>query len=95
MKITIDTKEDSHDEIKKVIFLLQNLLGHPDKNSIVDTTNLDMFQNKGESPGIFNMFDSAPEQNDEGSKEYKYPDESISESDEDEGDETPEIITYG
>ncbi|MBI2653651.1 hypothetical protein HYX02_02455 [Candidatus Woesearchaeota archaeon] len=27
MKISIDTKEDSHDEIKKVIKMLQNLVG--------------------------------------------------------------------
>ena len=27
MKISIDTKEDSHDEIKKVISMLQNLVG--------------------------------------------------------------------
>lgn len=28
MKISIDTKEDSHDEIKKVIKMLQNLVGN-------------------------------------------------------------------
>jgi len=27
MKVSIDTKEDSHDEIKKVISMLQNLVG--------------------------------------------------------------------
>lgn len=34
MKITIDTKEDSHEEIKKVISLLTHLIGHtPATNS--------------------------------------------------------------
>lgn len=29
MKITIDTKEDSHEDIKKVIKMLQHLVGEP------------------------------------------------------------------
>ena len=33
MKITIDTKEDSHDDIKKVISMLQNMVAHSSSNN--------------------------------------------------------------
>ena len=48
MKITIDTKEDSHEEIKKVIRLLTHLIGdhheeiHSNKNIFDDSPTLDL-----------------------------------------------------
>lgn len=38
MKITIDTKEDSHDEIKETIKMLQNLVG--DNASVASNQNI-------------------------------------------------------
>jgi len=51
MKITIDTKEDSKEEIKKVISLLQNMLDEPRSNIFDDKTQ----------PGIFGMFNDKSE----------------------------------
>ena len=56
MKITIDTKTDSHEEIKKTIALLENLMGAThstivgESNSTVDA-----------SPEMFNMFSNSNE----------------------------------
>jgi len=52
MKITIDTKEDSKDEIKKVISLLQNMLSES------GTVHTNIFEDKTEqsSEGMFNIF---------------------------------------
>jgi hypothetical protein len=35
MKITIDTKEDSHDDIKKVMQILTHMVGHKDESSVM------------------------------------------------------------
>jgi hypothetical protein len=56
MKITIDTKEDTHDEIKNVIKMLSSLVGH----SIVGNQG-NLFgddADKPESPDMFNMFNN-------------------------------------
>jgi len=48
MKITIDTKEDSHEEIQKVIRLLSHLIGehheeiHSNRNIFDDSPTLDL-----------------------------------------------------
>ena len=60
MKITIDTKEDSHHEIQKAITLLQALIsGHQkhsnifeDDSSTLPTTDT----NPSSEGGLFNMF---------------------------------------
>jgi len=52
MKITIDTKEDSKEEIKKIISLLQNLLNEP-------YSNLES-KNEFAPAGMFNMFSDKP-----------------------------------
>ncbi len=59
MKITIDTKEDSKSEIKKVISLLQNMLDEP-------VSNVNIFEDKIETKtetkeGVFNMFSNKNE----------------------------------
>ena len=53
MKITIDTKEDSHEEIKKVIKMLSSLVGEKEVMS-----NQDIFSDKssGQESGVFSMF---------------------------------------
>ena len=50
MKISIDTKEDSHGEIRKVIKMLQHLVG---ENSYSNQRNI--FSD--DSPGVRNIFD--------------------------------------
>jgi len=56
MKITIDTKEDSHTEIRKIIRMLSSLVGEKE----VMSNQSDMFSkddsDKEESTGMFNMF---------------------------------------
>ena len=56
MKITIDTKEDSHTEIRKIIRMLSSLVGEKE----VMSNQSDMFSSddsdKEESTGMFNMF---------------------------------------
>ena len=65
MKITIDTKEDSNEDIKKLIKMLSSLIGKEyksgDKNKEVPEV----------SEGTFNMFDSSAEEKQEEYKEEK------------------------
>ena len=52
MKITIDTKEDSHDEIRKIIKVLSSLVGEE-----TFTNQGDVFENKeGLNQNIFDGF---------------------------------------
>ena len=55
MKITIDTKEDSHEEIKKVISLLTHLIGQ------TPSSNRNIFDDSKpteESSNLFSIFDN-------------------------------------
>ncbi len=66
MKITIDTKEDSHEEIKKVISLLKHLVGEgkgiymnePEHNTDIfsDNASSSKESGKGSNGGLFSMF---------------------------------------
>jgi len=51
MKISIDTREDTHDDIRKVIKMLQHLVGEPvsSSSSLIDNPT-------PESATLFNMF---------------------------------------
>ena len=66
MKITIDTKEDSHTEIQKAIRLLQSLVEHKTSHSNIfedDSPSLPTTDtNQSSQGGLFNMFgnDSTP-----------------------------------
>jgi len=97
MKITIDTKEDSHAEISKVIKMLQHLVGEsPMTNQPTNIFNdpdsfgqesSEPIQSSNEQPaseGIFSMFGnaSAPSGSEEPAEEPE------------EKEETPEIIPY-
>ena len=83
MKITIDTKEDSHEEIQKAIRLLSALIG--DKEII--SNQGDLFGNdapgdskgsddssSGGSGGIFGMFNSGSENKSEKQEDKKEDD---------------------
>ncbi|MEA3429892.1 MAG: hypothetical protein U9R08_01330 [Nanoarchaeota archaeon] len=64
MKISIDTKEDSSDDIKRLISMLQSFVEHKhhsssDFNDVFNNTPSS--EEKTEKPGgIFNMFGSTP-----------------------------------
>lgn len=61
MKITIDTKEDTHEDIKKVIYLLHNLIG--------SSSGGDIYSNSGsasppvDTTNVMSMFGDAPAPN--------------------------------
>jgi hypothetical protein len=56
MKITIDTKEESHDSIRHIINLLSSILdGNVHQNSIVESNSVEKPMSQG------NMFEDKPE----------------------------------
>ena len=76
MKITIDTKEDSHEEIQRVIKMLSSLVGEEMmsnqgdifSDSSSESKSSDMFSDessKTEGSDIFNMFGSSESSNSE------------------------------
>ena len=67
MKITIDTKTDSHEEIKKTITLLENLMGTTHSTIVGDTSPIDP------SPEMFNMFSDPTENKAEEKSEERKP----------------------
>ena len=93
MKITIDTKEDSHEEIRKVIGMLQNLVGqqkiYSNQKNIFEDSDRDILednkQQSSEQPSgnVFgNLFGENNQQ------------EQPEQPSEEEKEETPEIIPY-
>ena len=98
MKITIDTKEDSHEEISKVIKMLQHLVGESSMTNQPtnifedpDSFGQEQVQEQTQAPetepssgGIFSMFGNASEPS--GSEEPAEEPE--------EKDDPPEIIPY-
>ena len=56
MKITIDTKEDSHTEIRKIIRMLSSLVEEKEVMSNQSDLFSDDDSDKEESTGMFNMF---------------------------------------
>jgi|TARA_B100001971_G_C18229704_1_gene563068 hypothetical protein len=79
MKITIDTKEDSHEELRKVIKMLSSLVGQEVMsnngdifNSGEDTSNQDDSQEATQSGNdMFNMFSGNSETKAEDTTENK------------------------
>ena len=85
MKITIDTKEDSHEDIKKVVKMLQALLeGHTNAPMDLFSDN-SSGSDSDSSGGLFNLFDDdkKDDSGDSTSSDYGSDD-----------DETPRVITY-
>jgi hypothetical protein len=63
MKITIDTKEDSHDEIQKVLNLLSSLVGNQEVVSnqgdlFSDNSNPESEKSDNSNTDMFSMFNS-------------------------------------
>ena len=50
MKITIDTKEDSHEDIRKIVNILSEILGNKQPSSNVFESS------SSEMPGLMGMF---------------------------------------
>ena len=67
MKITIDTKTDSHEEIKKMISLLEALMGATHSTIIENQSTMDA------SPEMFSMFSNSNENKTEEKTEEKKP----------------------
>jgi len=95
MKITIDTKEDSHEEIRKVINLLTHMIGEhnvSNQNIFDDSPTLDLPTNQPDSAqpsqgNVFgNLFDSSTPK-----ETAEQPQDSAETK---EQDDPPEIIPY-
>ena len=110
MKITIDTKEDSHHDIKKVIGMLQKLVGGaPSSSSLFEENSSEPLSEPTSEPqsepsnAFFNMFgDNSPVQ-EPSSEPVSEPssetssilgDEPKSTTEEETSDDIPEIIAY-
>lgn len=63
MKIQIDTKEDSHEEIRKVIKMLSSLVGDQEIMSNQSNIFSDNTQNDNQNSDIFSMFSSGSSSN--------------------------------
>jgi len=81
MQITIDTKHDSHEDIKKVIRLLSHLINEPD----IKINQPNIFEDKKEPTAAFlNMFGDAPEIKSNQKKEEENT----------ESDDIPQVVEY-
>ena len=88
MKITIDTKEDSHDEIRKVIKLLQTMIEHTHNPDIFASSSLSKNESSPEpTPSMFGMFGETPSEKKEPPSIESIPDEA-------EPDNQPEVQLY-
>ena len=64
MKISIDTKEDSHEEIKKVIKMLQNLVGDHQEEIFTNQQTSEQISAEPEPSSVFSsIFNDPPSQN--------------------------------
>jgi len=61
LKISIDTKEDSHEEIKKIIKMLSSLVGEEVMTNQGDTFSDD--SKEAPSSDMFNMFNNPESEN--------------------------------
>jgi len=86
MKITIDTKEDSHEEIRRVIKMLSSLVGEKEFMS-----NQDIFSDDAskQSNGAFNIFNSP-----DSDEKYKINQQEKKEQPESLGLDIPDLEEY-
>ncbi|MBW2985684.1 hypothetical protein KY313_03465 [Candidatus Woesearchaeota archaeon] len=68
MKITIDTKTDSNEEIKKMISLLENLMSATHSTIVEESPSV-----MDASPEMFNMFSENKQDSQETEPETKKP----------------------
>ncbi len=92
MKITIDTKEDSHEEIRKIIRMLSSLVGERETFSNQPNIFEDSSEDKEEpeTNAFANMFGSEPSKLSEENKESTEDEEIKVEEKED----MPEVAEY-
>ncbi|MFH1590754.1 MAG: hypothetical protein ABIC95_02395 [archaeon] len=57
MKITIDTKEESTKDIRKLIRMLQHIVGSESSYSTMDNGTSEESREPVVNPGLFSMFD--------------------------------------
>jgi hypothetical protein len=86
MKITIDTKEDSPEDIRKVVAMLTTLIGEREKHSNI----FDDSSNESGGSVLANIFDSSEKKTDDVSKIDK---DEIRKAVK-EMDDSPKIIPY-
>ena len=63
MKITIDTKEDSHEEIKKAISLLSSILEKEKSFDVFESSPSIPSSQDSSSTGLFGMFNNSDNNN--------------------------------
>ena len=95
MKITIDTKEDSHEDIRKIVALLSTLIeGKQENRNIFESSGSNLgntSEETSEQPqtnAFANMFGNSEEKKDD------YVELSDKEKEADEPEESAEIMTY-
>ncbi len=110
MKIAIDTKEDSREDMRKVIKLLQHIVGDSSNGAIFSDNSSDIFSDpSSESPSepspepsssssgaFFNMFgdNSPPPPETSDEPSLLEPETETEIPEEDKDDDIPEIIAY-
>jgi len=72
MKITIDTKEDSHEEIRKIIKMLSSLMG---EEAFTNQGNIFEDKEPGPSQNVFSMFEDKSQNAPESQEEQIKPEE--------------------
>jgi hypothetical protein len=94
MKITIDTKEDSHEEIRKVIGMLQKLVGEAQTNGGLFSGSPSSEPSPASSGGFMNMFGDNSSPSEPSSEPPADSSTLLQDNSEEEQDEPPEIIPY-
>jgi hypothetical protein len=97
MKITIDTKEDSHEEIRKVIGMLQKMVGDAQSNGglFSDSPSEPSSEPSPVSSNAFmNMFGDNSSPSEPSSEPPADSSTLLQDNSEEEPDEPPEIIPY-
>ncbi|MCK5282232.1 MAG: hypothetical protein KAK00_02390 [Nanoarchaeota archaeon] len=96
MKITIDTKEDSHHDIKRVIRMLQNLVGEANLLTNTDTLSGDSpYEPPKESQSaFFNMFGENSPPAEPQTEPSDITEQEPAENEEIQVQDHPEIIPY-
>ena len=109
MKIAIDTKEDSREDMRKVISLLQHIVGESSNGAIFSNRSSDIFSDSSSghssepspepsssgSGAFFNMFgDNSPSPPETSDEPSLLGPETETREEEDKDDDIPEIIAY-
>ena len=97
MKISIDTREDSHHEIRRVIQLLQQIVGNSSESSVFDSPSDDA-SDYSDPPqaasGIFNMFGDTQKSDSDQNQDVFSPAPDEEKKEEKDSIDIPEIVPY-